>query len=165
MIPEFVKIALTFKDETLGIMTFITRGAPNIYREPTRENIDAECRKAFGHTGNPVMSWVMVSDNAFPKDRTYRNAWRWRGNRVEHDMPAAREIHRGLIRERRAKLFDELTVEQERAGRDATKLDALESRRQRLRDATADPRIEAAKTIEELREIDPLAEKEETRVR
>jgi hypothetical protein len=115
-----------------------------------------------------VVSYAIVGDDYQlpPFDEEYRNAWTLRAGRIDHDMPRAREIHRARIRERRKPLLEEqdlawTLVEEDETLTAAQRLmrrRAITARRRQLRDAPADPRIEAAQTIEELRAVDPLAE-------
>jgi hypothetical protein len=117
----------------------------------------------------PLKGWRYAVPEDVPRDRSYRNAWRDDGKAIVHDMPKAREIHREHIRARRKPLLESLDVEMMRALERDDPFDPERTRivlrKQRLRDATDDPRIEAAQTIEELRGVDPLAEKEVNRVR
>lgn len=74
------------------------------------------------------------------------------------DMGIARDIWRNKIRAERAKRFQELDVAYQRAdeeGNAAKKADIAE-KKQALRDAPADPAIEAAATPEELKAIWPF---------
>lgn len=102
-----------------------------------------------------------VVDRAdLPFDEHFRLAWRLVGDKVEIDMPAARDIHRDHIRARRKPLLTALDVEVSRAlarGDQAAVAEA-EARRQRLRDATTAPAIDTAPTPEALQQVDPLAD-------
>lgn len=101
-----------------------------------------------------------------PSDRTFRDAWRGKGKSgegVEHpecdlievDMPHAREIHRGWLRRKRISMLAELDVQYQRADEAGDKgaKQGIAKEKQRLRDLPADPRIEAAKTPDELKAI------------
>lgn len=68
------------------------------------------------------------------------------------DMDKAREIHRQNLRLERAPLLAALDVAYQRAdeaGDDAAKADVI-ARKKALRDLPADPRIDSAKTAEDL---------------
>ncbi len=84
--------------------------------------------------------------------RVFRDAWTFVGNAVEIDMPRARDIHRNRLRAEREPLLRELdaawfvAVEQGDTEAQAT----IAAQKQALRDAPADPRIEAAQTPAEL---------------
>lgn len=82
-----------------------------------------------------------------PADRTFRNAWNWTG-KVDHDMEKCRAIHRDRMRAARAPKLAALDVRQLR-GED------VEAEKTALRDVTADPAIDAAKTPEELKLVWP----------
>jgi hypothetical protein len=83
------------------------------------------------------------------------------------DMDKAREIQRGAIRAMREPLFADLDRAFTRAQGRVSALDgprkteaeatmrAIEAQRQALRDAPADPRIDAAQTPEELKAAIP----------
>jgi hypothetical protein len=87
-----------------------------------------------------------------PTDRTFRDAWADKG-RVQVDMPKAREIHRERMREARSPLLSNLDIEYQRADEagDQTAKAEVAMRKQRLRDVTALPEIDAAKTPEQLK--------------
>lgn len=155
MTPEYVKIALKMRDGSLAVMTFITRGAPNIDRKATPEAVDAEIVKTFGP--GAVLRWHPIADADVPESREYRNAWTISdsGGTIEYDMGKARELHRSKLRVLREPLLAELDVETMKAleTKDDARLTAAVVAKQALRDAPADPRIDAAQTIDELRAI------------
>jgi len=88
-----------------------------------------------------------------PNDRTFRNAWQFKGDAVEIDMPKARDIHRDVLRAERASKLDKLDVDWFRAVETGGDTAAIAAEKQRLRDVTADSRIAAAKTPEELKAL------------
>jgi len=99
----------------------------------------------------------IIDASSIPSDRTFRNAWKAGNGCIEHDMAKCREIHRNRMRDARKSLFAVLDVEYMRAdeaGNVAKKL-AVAKKKQELRDVTADPRIESAKTPEELKAVWP----------
>jgi len=100
---------------------------------------------------------VVVDDSIIPRDRTFRNAWKLEGGSIAHDMEKCREIHRSRMRLAREPLFAALDIEFMRANEtgEAVKRLAVVKKKQELRDVTADPRIEAAKTPEELKAVWP----------
>lgn len=97
-----------------------------------------------------------VDPSAFPTDDTFRNAWRFHDGKIGHDMAKAREIHRDRIRRHRAELMGVLDIQFMRAVEEGSDTKAISAEKKRLRDAPADPRIEAAKTVDELRTVWPL---------
>ena len=96
----------------------------------------------------PCLSYEEVDESAIPARCEFRNAW---GHDLKHDMSKAREIHREHQRRARAPKLEALDVEFRRAGRNPAKEADIEARAQVLRDVTADPRIEAAQTVAELK--------------
>lgn len=92
----------------------------------------------------------------FPQDRSYRGAWRLIGDQIKHDMDAAREIHRDKIREARAPLLAAQDVALLRAIEEGKPTAPIAAEKQRLRDATAHPSIDAAQSVDELKKAWPL---------
>ena len=72
-------------------------------------------------------------------------------------MPSAREIHRTRLRELRRPLFveNDVAIRDAQIDGDNVKLAAAIARRNALRDVTADARIDAAQTAEELKAVMP----------
>lgn len=157
-------IAITFDDGSLGVMQFVLRprGVPDDLpgfdpatgeRAATDEAINYEIAKsAWQH--KPV-SWRRIAFEDIPQTREYRDAWEDSGREIRHSMVKAREIHRGKLRRQRAPILAQMDVAYQRAdeqndksGKRSVALD-----KQRLRDITADPRIESAQSLEELRKI------------
>ena len=102
---------------------------------------------------------VRIADESeVPTDRTFRDAWRSDGKKMSIDMPRARELHRERLRAARAPLLAALDVEAIRADEvgDAEAKSAIVARKQRLRDVTRLPEIEAATTAEALTKVWPL---------
>lgn len=106
--------------------------------------------------GEEIARTVEVSDDKIPPDRSFRSAWRHCDKTgVGHCMDTARAIHKDRIRQRRKERFQETDV----AGvqglvnrRDVSDVLAMV---QALKDAPADPRIEQAGSVEELKAIWP----------
>lgn len=98
---------------------------------------------------------VTVVDSAQLPDRAFRDAWVLICGRVAVDMPKAREIQRTRIRAMRSPKLSALDVEYQRADErgDVEGKKAIAAQKQALRDATANPAIEAATTTEELKAI------------
>ena len=101
-----------------------------------------------------------AADYQAPADRTFRNAW---DNPPEGsdvigvDMGKARDIWRDKIRAARASEFERLDADYmkmlERG--DTAAQASLAAAKQALRDAPADPAIDAAQTPEELKLVQP----------
>lgn len=160
MRPDQIKVLGTYADGGVAVIAFVTRsfradGSLHWEREPTVEAIDAECAKLSQVLPSPIVSWRIVADDAIPADRDYRNAWIDTGNAVGHHMPRARELHRDKLRRAREPRLAALDVEYQRADEreDRAEKRRLAALKQALRDAPADPRIDAATTIAQLRAI------------
>lgn len=112
--------------------------------------------------GQLPVSWRLVPNDYVDEstDRYFREAWKDGGRgKPDVDMPKAREIHRRKLRRMRIPLMDALDVEYLQAderGEQQKKRD-IGTKKQQLRDVTADPRIDAAQTPEELKAVIPEA--------
>ena len=102
-----------------------------------------------------VVSWRILKRDEIPVDRSFRGAWRDGKVSVDVDMPTAREIHRDHLRTLRAPLLAQLDTEYMRADEAGDKAEKarIVVQKQALRDATANPAIDAARTPEELKAI------------
>jgi hypothetical protein len=94
-----------------------------------------------------------ASSLTVPADRTFREAWQFNGAAVEIDMTAARDIHRNNLRAERKPLLDALDVDYMKALEQGGDTAAIAAQKQALRDVTADPRIDAAATPDELKAL------------
>lgn len=94
-----------------------------------------------------------VDPSVFPADDDFRHAWTYKDGKIGHDMAAAREIHRDRLREARNDHMTALDVVFMRALEAEQDTAAIVAEKTRLRDITADPRIEAAKTVDELKRV------------
>jgi len=123
-------------------------------RDLTDEAIAAEISRNPTFEGH--LGWARLSGDALP-DRDYRGAWRLQSGTLVVDMPAAREIHRDRMRVVRAPLLEALDVESIRASEagDEEAREAVVARKTTLRDLPADPAIEAAGTIDQLKAVWP----------
>lgn len=141
--------AIARKDGGVSIMVMVDKDATP----------EGEIGKWHQDAQSNVASFHPISAADIPQDRSYRNAWTHDGKAVVHDMPKAREIHRDKMRVARAPLLEDLDRQHTRAvGRKKqSEADAIEARREELRNVTDDPRIEAAPTIEKLKAIWPDA--------
>ena len=106
-----------------------------------------------------AMSWREVTQAELDAlDRTYRGAWLDDAGLLV-DQAKARDLHRKILRREREALMQELDVAMLRALEiedDAERKEVMKviaERKQLLRDAPSDPRIDAAKTIEDLKAI------------
>lgn len=97
---------------------------------------------------------VMVfPENWSPPDSgIYRAAWQCVDGEVKIGMGRAKQIHRQMLRDRRAVLFSGLDVEFIRAQEDDDReaLKRIAAQKKKLRDVTSHPLIDKAETINDL---------------
>jgi hypothetical protein len=162
MKPEDIIISIILENNHVVIMHMITkefgeRGVVNWEKKGTKEEIEKEINRAKCMWDSPVKSWRIVKENEVPIDRTYRNAWKDTGKKIEHDMEKVKTIHMERQRYARIPLLDELDKKWMRATGQGKKdeADKIEIERQKLRDlpATILPELEKAKTPEEVRGV------------
>lgn len=94
-----------------------------------------------------------ASSLTVPADRTFRGAWQFNGAAVDIDMAAARDIHRDNLRREREPKLAALDVDYMKALEQGGDTAAIAAQKQALRDVTADARIEAASTPDELKAL------------
>lgn len=94
----------------------------------------------------------IVEDADIPTDRTFRNAWR---PDFTIDMQKAREVVRSRIRHARTPILEALDKDYMRAleAGDTARCLEIVAKKQALRDAPANPAIEAAQTPDELKAL------------
>ncbi len=166
-------VALTYNDGSVGVMQILRkpRVAAGVElpgldpetgeRAMTDEVIQYEVDRSV-MLNKTVISWRRIEPEQLPTDRTFRAAWRDSGEHIYHDMPTCREVHRDNIRRRRAPMLAQLDIEAARvletwpAG--SSRHGQVIAKKNKLRNATDDPRIEAAASPEELKAIDPLSD-------
>lgn len=90
-----------------------------------------------------------------PTDRTFRGAWQFNGAAVEVDMAAARDIWRDKIRQARVGKLEALDAAFMKAMETGADTSAIVAEKNALRDAPADPAIDAATTPDELKLVQP----------
>ena len=114
---------------------------------------DALAKWKLAHPGK-YLSHREGADADRQTERVFRDAL---GSDLTVDMPRARDIHRDRLRVLRAPKFEPLERAQRTALVQGNQLEAsrLETELQKLRDATADPRIDSAQTPEELKAVMP----------
>ena len=95
-----------------------------------------------------------ASSLVVPADRTFRGAWQFNGDAVEVDMTAAKAIHKDNLRAERAPRLADLDVAYMKALESGTGADAIAAQKVRLRDITADTRIDAAANPDALKALD-----------
>lgn len=155
MQPDVVFIAVTLSDDSLAVMQFITNDYRGIQREATPEAIKNEISRTAWTS--PVIRWKIVDKKHLPQDRAFRNAWRERGGKIEHDMNHVRTIHLDRLREERKGILDQKDREWERAFGQGKIAEAsrVEAQRQALRDmpVTLEKDFKKAKTVEDIKKI------------
>lgn len=100
-----------------------------------------------------IVEMSPADHDAMPRE--FRNAWVHNDRSVEVDMDEARAIWRNYIRRARRPELEKLDIAFMQALEKKTATTAIANKKQALRDATADPRIDAAKTPEELSQVMP----------
>jgi hypothetical protein len=152
-----MKVALSRRDGGVSIMCLSNDLLDFLAAAP--DHLDEIVAGEINSAGwqSDVVSWRVVGDDEIPADRTFRNAWRHDGKAIVHDMAHARDIHRDKMRRARKPLLAALDVEFQRGLESGAKLDTIVAKKQALRDVTADPAIEAARTPEELKVVWPAA--------
>jgi hypothetical protein len=87
-----------------------------------------------------------------PESRAFRDAWKLNGDVIEVDMPKALNIAKKRLRMARKEYFQELDALWFRAIgiKNQAQADAIEAKRQLLRDAVADNRLSSAATPQAL---------------
>lgn len=132
---------------------------PVINTHPTPEQIteDEALERARKDIPPDAIDPQIVDEAAVPADRTFRNAWTAAPGQIVHDMAKCRAIHRDRIRALRKPLLESLDAQWMKAiaTGDSGAAAAAEAKRQRLRDAPADPSIDAARTVDELKAVVP----------
>ena len=133
--------ALTAPDNSVAIMQ-VVEGA----------DLD-ECVAKFAAVSFKPVSVRPIDPAVLPADRAYRDAWTFDGERFGHDIAKAREAHRNNLRAQREPMLKAQDVLLMRAIETGADTKAIAVEKQRLRDAPADPRIDAAQTVDELKLI------------
>ena len=88
--PDVETVAITFADDSVGIMSFITteyseNGTPRWSKAPTDENIQAEIdRSDFGAEKKPIKTWRRIVPEAIPQDREKRHLLRDDGKKLHY---------------------------------------------------------------------------------
>lgn len=105
-----------------------------------------------------ILSWRRLSDEEhemFSTNRQHRNALEDVDGKISHNMVKAREIHKELLRH--VGIEKLLMLDGKYNGAIAQskdeQADSIEADRQSIRDVFDDPRIEAATTLEELKQV------------
>lgn len=154
-------IAVTCADGACRVLfmyaqRFDKRGRVVWNAELTPEYVEQQIAKVYAAHPHylPTQIWRFLPGEE--AKHPYIGAWKDTGDGpLSYDMEKAREIHRALLRRDRALAFVELDAAYLRADEesdDAAKL-AIATRKQLLRDAPQDPRIDEARSLEDLKQI------------
>lgn len=170
--PDVITVVITRVDGGVSVMRVITAEyAPDgaggrVARwtvDPTPTYIASLIAKHNWQGPKAPVSWRIVPNDYVDEgtDRYFRNAWKDTAgkNNPDVDMPKAREIHRDKLRALRVPLLAALDTDFMRAieTNDRPAQTLIAAKKQVLRDVTADPRIDAATTPEELKAVIPAA--------
>lgn len=98
-----------------------------------------------------------AADYTLPAERTFRGAWEADANAgiISVDMAVAKDIWRGKIRQARTEPLAALDTAYMKALETGADTTQIVSDKQALRDAPADPAIDAATTPAELKAVQP----------
>lgn len=97
---------------------------------------------------------IVIEEDEIP-DNSYIRAWVLNNDnkKIEIDMIKARDVVRKRIRFARERHLQKLDVEFQRALETNQNTEEIVNKKQVLRDAPEDPRIDAAQTVEELESL------------
>jgi hypothetical protein len=170
--PDVVTVAVSRVDGGVTIMRVIKtsyrkplegEGSERVIRrevDVTPEYIERQIQRHV-EGGNWIGDFAPTTWRIVPNDYLddtnlpdYRDAWKDTGKgKPDHDMVKAKEIHRARLRKIRGNYLDALDADYMRAdeaGDNQTKK-AVAAKKQKFRDVTEHPAIEAAQTVEELK--------------
>ena len=118
---------------------------------PSRSHAIEEIAKRVVPDG---ADFLLLEESEVP-ELLWQEAFEKGNGGVAVNMPKARECARKEIRRLRAPMFPHLDAEWMKATgqKNVLAADAIDAKRQRLRDAPQDPRIEAAQTTDELKAL------------
>lgn len=145
--------AISMADGSVSILQTVPQADG---KEPTPQECIAKWHESARAN---VVSIAPLDPAVIPADRTFRDAWKLDKGGIVHDLGKAKEIQRARIRAARDPLFADLDTQQLRAlaAGDGKAVQAIEAKKQALRDAPADPAIEKAGSVEELKALPALA--------
>lgn len=160
-----MRVVFTRPDGSIGIITPVAGTVAEVAERDVPVILDAPC--AGLPAGTEVdrtwaeaqgakyhqLPWMLCDEANIPVDRTFRNGWTCRDGTVCHDMAKCRDLARATVRRRREALWPaaDAAVTKALARTDMEALREAEARREALRNAPADPRIEEAETPEALK--------------
>ena len=166
--PDVVTVAVTRVDGGVTVLRVVTveyGPGPNGTRiqhwaiDPTPAYVDRIIAKHDWQGPQAPVSWRFVPDDYVDEqtDRSFRNAWKdtHGQGKPDVDMDKAKAIHRDRLRAARTDLLEALDAEWMQADEtnDLQAKALIRIEKQRLRDITNDPRIDAAQTTDDLKRI------------
>lgn len=141
------KIIYTRPDGGLSVVHPVRNTIPRL-----EELTDAEIeQRAWDKLPADVIAPRWADASEIPTDRTFRNAWKDSGDKVDHDMDKSREITKERLRTERAPLLDALDVEFMKALEEGKPTADIVAQKQVLRDLPA--QADAVQSIEELKAL------------
>lgn len=145
------KIVYTMPDGGIAVVTPVRNTHP-VPETLTDEEIE---QRAWDKIPADALNPRWIEADQVPAERAYRAAWKADGDGIAHDMEKAREIHKAKLRKLRAPKLAELDTAYMRADEaaDVAEKARIETAKQQLRDITADPRIAAAQSVDDLKRV------------
>lgn len=142
-------------ERAVGVLRMVGGVVRRHFTDEEYRSFVIEQNKAKGVIPPDASDFVELPDDWREPDWEFRLAWRKTGAAFHYDMATCGEITRERLRRERAPLLEAQDVEAMRAleANDTEKLNRVYAEKQRLRDITVDPRIDAAKSVEELKAI------------
>jgi hypothetical protein len=149
-------ILIKMTDGTVRVMALLEEAAQAFEHDPELV-VSGEIKGWPEEDQKAVASWRVVSEDDIPKDRTFRNAWCdvTPASTIDHDMIKCRGIWKDKMRAARKPLIEAADIEFMRAMEAGAPTADISTRKQALRDVTANPAIDKAKTPEELKTVWP----------
>lgn len=144
-----IVLSLSFPDGTVGRMQYVGE-------DQSDERLAAEIAKSVFPGDMQPVSWRRCSLSDFPSEHAeFREAWTDDGSTIFVEMGKAKELTRDRLRKERAPILSALDTEAVKAleAKDEARLAEVSAEKQRLRDITALPEIDAAKTPGDLKAI------------
>jgi hypothetical protein len=173
--PDVVTVAVTRVDGGLTVLRVVTteyrptteeekaaglgERIANWTIDPTPNYINGIIAKHDWQGDQKPVSWKLVPNDILNEniDRSFRDAWKESNGKIDHDFDKVHKIHLARLREQRATMLENLDGEWMRAvGQGETdEAKAIEAERQKLRDfpQVVQPRLNSAKTMEEIKAI------------
>jgi hypothetical protein len=150
--------APTAEEREAGITDRVVRRQVDVTDEYIQGQIDKHVAGGNWIGGHTPTTWRVVPNDYLDEtnEQDYRDAWKDTGQgKPDHDMVKARELHRVRLRKKRGNYLDALDHEYMRADEagDNQAKKAVAAKKQKMRDVTDHPAIEAAKTVEELKAL------------